>query len=242
VLDGQQRLTSLLVGLRGSFTEKQKHKRHSNADAWRTKRLFLDVLSEPEDIFDEDDDEHDEQFYNFAFEESLPPSLPGQLWIKVGDVLNYPTTGAYQTYKAQQLGKLRHDSPVAEREVAERNLDRLHRMVWQDQSISFYTEEKQDYDRVLRIFVRANDAGTKLSKSDLMMSMIASRWTDVAAREELVNLVNEINGPDENRNAITRDYVIKATLLLSGLDHHYQVRNLTLAKGIIPLRQVSVEG
>lgn len=228
VLDGQQRLTSLLIGLRGSYIEKERYRRNASADAWRTKRLYLDLLIEPDNVFDEDDDEHDEQLFGFSFEEDLPASLPGQLWLKVGEVLNYSSPEKFATFKAQQLGRLRQDSTQAEREIADRNLDRLYRMVWEDQSISFYTEQKQDYDRVLRIFVRANDAGVKLSKSDLMMSMIASRWTEMAAREEIDNLVKEINAANGRRNAITRDYVIKATLLLSGLDHHYQVRNLTL--------------
>ncbi|MBB6182389.1 hypothetical protein [Pseudorhizobium flavum] len=62
-----------------------------------------------------------------------------------------------------------------------------------------------------------------------MMSMISSRWTQFSAREEIVNLVQEINIEGLRRNAVTRDYVIKAALLLSGLNHQYQVRNLTLA-------------
>lgn len=228
VLDGQQRLTSLLIGLRGSLTEKIKHKRSSSSDAWRTKKLYLDLLIEPDNIFDEDEDEHDEQLYGFAFHERQPTSLPGQLWIRVGEILEHGNRDAFEIYKARQLSNLRQDATQAERDIAARNLERLYRMVWLDQAICYYTEELQDYDRVLRIFVRANDAGTKLSKSDLMMSMISSRWADISAREEIVNLVLEINEGGLRRNAITRDYVIKATLLLSGLEHQYQVRNLTL--------------
>jgi len=229
VLDGQQRLTSLLIGLRGSLTEKVKHKRSSNADAWRTKKLYLDLLVEPDNVFDEDDQEHDEELFAFEFRETPPPQLPGQLWMRVGEILEYGEASAFDAYKTKLLGMLRLDAPKAEREIAARNLDRLHRMVWRDESVCYYTEKLQDYDRVLRIFVRANDAGTKLSKSDLMMSMISSRWTRFSAREEIVNLVQQINLEGSRRNAATRDYVIKAALLLSGLNHQYQVRNLTLA-------------
>jgi len=193
VLDGQQRMTSLLIGLRGSLTEKIKHKRSSSLDAWRTKKLYLDLLIEPDNIFDEDEDERDEQLFGFAFHEHKPASLPGQLWVRVGEILEYGDRESFETFKARQLSNLRQDATQAERDIAARNLDRLHRMVWADQAICYYTEELQDYDRVLRIFVRANDAGTKLSKSDLMMSMISSRWADISAREEIVNLVLEIN-------------------------------------------------
>lgn len=59
VLDGQQRLTSLLIGLRGSFSEKAKHARHSNLSAWSEKTLFLDLLKDP-DPKNMDDDEGNE--------------------------------------------------------------------------------------------------------------------------------------------------------------------------------------
>ncbi|HWJ75032.1 MAG TPA: DUF262 domain-containing protein [Kaistia sp.] len=228
VLDGQQRLTSLLIGLRGSFTEKVKHKKSSSADAWKTKKLYLDLIREPDNIFDEDDEEHDEELFAFEFFETAPPQLPGQLWIRVGEILEHRDHESLNDFKSKKLSLLRHDAPKAERDIASRNIDRLHRMVWTDQSVCFYTEQLQEYDRVLRIFVRANDAGTKLSKSDLMMSMISSRWSEFSAREEIVNVVHEINQEGFRRNAITRDYVIKAALLLSGLNHQYQVRNLTL--------------
>lgn len=229
VLDGQQRMTSLLIGLRGSLTEKIKYKKSSSANAWTTKKLYLDLLVEPDEIFDEDDEEHDEELFAFEFRETAPPQLPGQLWIRVGEILEHRDDASFEVFKDKKLALLRLDAPKAEREIASRNLDRLRRMVWQDESVCFYTEKLQDYDRVLRIFVRANDAGTKLSKSDLMMSMISSRWSQFSAREEIVNLVQEINQEGLRRNAVSRDYVIKAALLLSGLNHQYQVRNLTLA-------------
>ncbi|HVW55864.1 MAG TPA: DUF262 domain-containing protein [Rhizobiaceae bacterium] len=229
VLDGQQRLTSLLIGLRGSLTEKVKYKKSSSVDAWRTKKLYLDLLVEPDDVFDEDDDERDEELFAFEFRETPPPQLPGQLWMRVGEILEYRDEESFETFKAKKLALLRLDAPKAEREIASRNLNRLRGTVWKDESVCFYTEKLQDYDRVLRIFVRANDAGTKLSKSDLMMSMISSRWSQFSAREEIVNLVNEINNEGFRRNTVTRDYIIKAALLLSGLNHQYQVRNLTLA-------------
>ncbi|MBB6182388.1 DUF262 domain-containing protein [Pseudorhizobium flavum] len=130
VLDGQQRLTSLLIGLRGSLTEKVKHRRSSSADAWRTKKLYLDLLVEPGDVFDEDDEEHDEEIFAFEFRETAPAQLPGQLWIRVGEILEYRDEAAFATYKERTLKLLRLDAPKAERDIATRNLDRLHRMVW----------------------------------------------------------------------------------------------------------------
>src|SRR4051794_2527157 len=79
VLDGQQRLTSLLVGLRGSYSIKLKHKRHSNPDAWVRQRLYIDLLKEPTGEGGAD------EFgvsYGFRFAAQQPENTPESLWIK----------------------------------------------------------------------------------------------------------------------------------------------------------------
>lgn len=43
VLDGQQRLTSLLIGLRGTYVAKKKYKRWDNPDAWSDQRLSVRI-------------------------------------------------------------------------------------------------------------------------------------------------------------------------------------------------------
>src|SRR6056297_1767553 len=55
VLDGQQRITSLLIALRGSFAEKAKHKRHTSPDAWSEKTLYIDLLADPDAELEEED-------------------------------------------------------------------------------------------------------------------------------------------------------------------------------------------
>ena len=45
VLDGQQRLTSLMIGLRGTYTTKKKYKRWDNPDAWSARdRISIFLL------------------------------------------------------------------------------------------------------------------------------------------------------------------------------------------------------
>ena len=44
VLDGQQRLTSLLIGLLGSYTMRAKNARKSSATSWFEDALYLDLL------------------------------------------------------------------------------------------------------------------------------------------------------------------------------------------------------
>jgi hypothetical protein len=228
VLDGQQRLTSLLLGLRGTFTVKGKGKRWDNAASWQRKRLYLDLFFDPRSQpDDESEEEQVEKLYGFEFFESPPASTNGRFWIRVGEVLNYPGEAAFESFKDGLMESLPETASRLDEKTARRTLDRLHRVVWQDEIISFYTEKDQDYDRVLGIFVRANDGGTKLSKSDLMLSMISSKWSDISAREEIYSFVDAINGRLDRRNSVTKDFVMKACLLLSGLSHVYQVKSFT---------------
>lgn len=226
VLDGQQRLTSMLIGLRGSFTVKAKGKRWDNPNAWQKKRLYLDLLVDPEQLGSENDEEDDiEHPYGFQFLEKAPVSGPASLWIKVGQILDCREKDQFASLKTSLLAQLPTSANWVARQTAERNLDRLHSMVWRDEIISSFTELNQDYDRVLGIFVRANDGGTKLSKSDLMMAVLSSKWSDISAKEEIYNLVETVNTRLDRKNNITKDFVMKACLVLSDLDHVYKVRN-----------------
>lgn len=226
VLDGQQRLTSMLIGLRGTFTVKAKGKRWDNPSAWQKKRLYLDLLVDPEQLGSDTDGADDvEHPYGFQFLEKAPVSGPASLWVKVGQILDCRDAEQFSTIKAGVLAQLPSTANWVARQTAERNLDRLYALVWTDEIISSFTEHVQDYDRVLGIFIRANDGGTKLSPSDLMMAVLSSKWSDISAKEEIYNLVDTINTRLDRKNNISKDFVMKACLVLSDLDHVYKVRN-----------------
>lgn len=50
ILDGQQRLTSLYIGLKGTYAEKIKAKRWDSPKAFPKKKLYLNLLQPAEDI------------------------------------------------------------------------------------------------------------------------------------------------------------------------------------------------
>jgi hypothetical protein len=103
----------------------------------------------------------------------------------------------------------------------------LHEVIWIEENINYYTETAGSVDRVLDIFVRANDGGVKLSKSDLMMSMITSKWHEGSARDEVFGFVDHINKSLGVPNAINKDFVLKSCLVLCGFDVKYNVSNFT---------------
>ncbi len=228
ILDGQQRLTSLLIGLRGSFTVKARGKRWDSRDAWQRKKLYLDLLVDPAQIPKNEEAEHDiEHAYGFELFQNPPQSGPANLWIKVGEIMNCGERKAFDEFVAKTIARMPETRNWTVEATARRNLERLYQMIWVENIVSFYNEANQDYDRVLGIFVRANDAGTKLSKSDLMLTMLSSKWTDISAREEIYNFVETLNSRLDRKNDVNKDFVMKACLVLSDLDHVYQVKNFT---------------
>src|SRR5262245_15519132 len=48
VLDGQQRLTSLLIGLKGHYTTKKPYLRYDDPKAWVKQSLYINLLKDPE--------------------------------------------------------------------------------------------------------------------------------------------------------------------------------------------------
>jgi hypothetical protein len=222
ILDGQQRLTSLLIGLKGSYFIKKKYRRRSDPSAWVRQYLYLDLLKDPKV---EPEDGETGVRYGFEFFERAPKSDAKHHWLRVGRVLDFSGQDSFDEFKQEEEDKLPGDVTRGQVAVFRRNLDRLYRLVWKDEAIASYTERDQDYDRVLDIFVRANEGGTKLSKSDLLLSMVTSKWGSVDAREEIYGFVDRLNNELERKNAFDKDFVMKTCLVLSDLPVQYKVEN-----------------
>jgi hypothetical protein len=144
VLDGQQRLTSLLIGLRGSFTIKTKWKRWDDPAAWVRHHLYLDLLKDPR-LEDESGDAGIR--YGLKFLGQPPINGPDHHWIRVGRILDYEDDDRMEDLREEELGNLHADVPPRLTPIFNRNLNALYKAVWKEESISYYTETSQDYDR-----------------------------------------------------------------------------------------------
>lgn len=221
VLDGQQRLTALLIGLKGLYETKKKGMWANNPKAWVKKRLYLDLFKDPRD---DDEDEWDMR-YGFEFLEDVPENDLEHYWFRVGQILNFNNRDDFDYFRMEAREKLPDDVTKLQMTLFERNLDRLYRVIWEDQVIWYYTEPDQRYDRVLDIFVRANSGGTTLTKSDLLLSTVIAKWKDINAREDIYGLVDRINGELTRKNNLDKDFVMKSCLVLSDLPVAYKVQN-----------------
>lgn len=222
VLDGQQRLTTLLIGLKGTYTIKKKYLRWNNPNAWVKQSLYLDLLKDPKTS---EDDTEEGIRYDFRFFETVPVPDGKHYWFKVGRILDFDTEESFYDFRAQEKSKLPGDLMIRQMIVFEQNLDALYRAIWKDDFIAYYMEHDQDYDRVLTIFVRANQGGTKLSKSDLLLSMVTAKWDDMNARDEIYDFVDRLNSHLTKKNDFDKDFIMKTCLVLSDLPVQYKVEN-----------------
>ena len=223
VLDGQQRLTSLLIGLRGSYKVKLKGKRWQNPDSWVKQNLYLDLMKDAGDEESEPD-----ITYGLSFFASAPAEQNGEHWFPVNSIMQFDDKDRFDAYVDKLLDSLElKDVSRTDRRVVERNLHKLYHAVWVDESIAYFTETSRSLERVLDIFVRANEGGTKLSKSDLLLSTITTTWGDLNAREEIYNYVDYLNTGLARNNDFDKDWVMKACLVLSDLPNAYKVSNFT---------------
>ena len=204
VLDGQQRLTGLNIGIRGSLARKLPYKRWSSNDAFPTRSLYLDLLWSPSD----DDDVGTR--YRFEFLTREQAEERDGCWFPVRDIMTLANGGPAMTrwLGGRDLG----DQPIEEPHEV---LFRLFQVVRNQQLVSFYEEQSQELEKVLQIFIRTNSGGTVLSYSDLLLSVAVAQWTS-DAREEIHQLVDDLNKIGSGF-AFSKDWVLKAGLMLSDI-------------------------
>jgi hypothetical protein len=212
VLDGQQRITSLLVGLRGSYRYFYYR--------WRCSRLYLNLLKPP--ALNEANPE--ELTYGFAFRESAEPDGDHpQLWYLVGRILDFEDAEDAKVDMKPQLAAL----PEDQRETANKLIGRLHNRIHTTLVGNYYQETSQDYDKVLQVFVRANSAGQPLEYSDLLLATATAKWETLDARREIHDFTDSLNEIG-NGYGFGKDFVLKSCLYLSeNLPIQYKVKNFT---------------
>ena len=224
VLDGQQRLSSLLIALKGTYIIKRKYAKKYLPTSYVVQRLYLNLLK---DSKTSEEDGKAGIYYGFRFAEKKPGNSQNEYWFEVGRILDFDSEDAFYQFVQEEREKLPDSVTKGQMNTFERNLGRLYRAIWKDDFINYYAETDQNYDRALDIFVRANEGGTKLTKSDLLLSMITSKWSGVNARDEIHQFVDRINNDLTRKNAFIKDFVMKSCLVLSDLPVAYKVDNFT---------------
>ena len=197
VLDGQQRLQGLFIGLYGSFEARE---------------LCLDILSgeiaAPDDVK-----------YRFDFRDTAAIEFP---WVRFKDLV-------FTTKKRRQIAA--DLTKAANRELTsdeiaklDDHLEVVDRTFKADETITYQVLDSIDNpelygeDDVVEVFIRANSGGTRLSKSDLLFSLLTASWE--FADEKMDDLLDSLNA---RGFSFDRDFVLKTCLVLLDQGARYEV-------------------
>ena len=215
ILDGQQRLTALTIGLTGTYANKKKNARRvNNPTNYPAKTLYLNLSHK-------NDTQESERTFNFFFKMDSEhqnrhiyiEEVTQHKWFKVGVILDLAQNNGFRIFRNE------HNLTGNEEDI----LDQLYRSIFgsgSTGSINFYEEDDQDPDKAVDIFVRINSGGTTLSFSDILMSIATATWTKFNAREQITNLVDNINSKGFS---INKDYILKSILYLFHRDIKFKI-------------------
>jgi uncharacterized protein with ParB-like and HNH nuclease domain len=212
VLDGQQRLTALNIGLRGSYRYFYYR--------WRKTELYLNLLK-PLGRNEEDPEELE---FQFEFRESSQPSNPdNELWYKVGRILDFMNSEYAKSDLKNELDKLDEQ----QQENAKILVGELHNTIHIYKLVNYYEEKSQEYDKVVEVFIRANTGGRTLEYSDILLSTATAKWKKLNARKEIYSFTDDVNTIGGGYN-FGKDFILKGSLYLTeGLPIQYKVGNFT---------------
>jgi len=234
VLDGQQRITSLYIGVKGKYRTHVKGKAWDKPENYFDRFLCIDVLFTPK--LDEE--------YRFEF---VPEEMIGkyvqsdsgnyEFWIKVSkvfeekDISNIPDI----------IDDIPDDDivfPNIARKNARKALQTLHKGLRIVQNVNYYLAKNKTLPDVVDIFVRVNSGGQKLDSSDLMLSVAAGEQGDVDIHVKIQEAVDEINNVPKNIDEgfkVDKEMLLTAGLLLTGAEslslkneHNYSSAQMNL--------------
>lgn len=200
ILDGQQRLTSLFLGLKGTVAYHRKYQSWENEEKnFPPMKLYLNLSNTSEQ-------NEGTKKYNFKFLGKIDNKWEdfrlegGEKWFKVGSVLTI-----------NSIVKFCGDNSLNSEEAVV--LEKLKNVICNEQTINYYLETDVKADKAVDIFVRINSGGRPLSISDILMSIVIAGWKENDARKEFKNLHELIAQKGFN---VSNDYIIKSLQYLLG--------------------------
>ncbi len=200
VLDGQQRLQSLFIGLMGSYDGEE---------------LYINILSgdlvAPEDIK-----------FDFKFKSSSSVQFPYILFKDLVFTDSKPKETVKTIVSANEVTEDQedriYDNVELVREVFCTQENILFQLVDSVDRPDTYTEED-----IVEIFIRANSGGTQLGKSDLLFSLLTASWEE--AENKMDELLADLN---KTGYKFDRDFILKISLVLLDKGAKYEIEKFRL--------------
>lgn len=241
VVDGQQRLTSLYIGLKGTYAYKIKGKRWSNRENFPDRKLYINLIDNRRCTIESSNEQDEknvdnlygrtegekqynlEKLYDLKFltNNQVPDNEEKNVdsfYFPVGKILSFRGYDSIKKYLYEnfynKLCKQIGSSETIENGYPYKVLKRLYDVVYKEKLINYFLETSSDIDKVLDIFVRTNSGGSVLSSSDILMSIISSNWRNKDARKEFKDLTKDVFEVGNCKFYIDKDFIIKVLLFI----------------------------
>ena len=218
IIDGQQRLTSLYIGLKGTFAYRLPKKwLKNNEENIPTRHLYLN-LSEP---LPEEDERLMHYDFKFLTKKEFDDKFDDEnaIWYLINDILNFESIEELDEYIEKQ-GWLNKD-------FTKKTIRRLRKVIFEEKLINYYLEKTPKIDTVLDIFIRANSGGRPLSFSDLLMAITIVNWKsdEKDPKKGIDDVVHKVYEIGKTGFLINQDFVLKTCLVLFNDNIKFQVKN-----------------
>lgn len=234
-LDGQQRLTSFLIGLRGSYYTHRKNKYTRNRRSYYQKFLCLNLLKDPT----REPEDAQEYIFEFDFRRSDDIEFEPD-----DDHLWYPVRLAWEIedslYEATALPEGVPNNPDVRANIRQ-NLTRLQQAIDAPQVPCEEITDMRNKD-ALELFIRRNRGGRQLSNSDIAFSLITVYWDKFEEGEDPKD-VFESNAADLSSQFGThsfgfgKGFLIRSLFYLNDERPSFEQENLVPSK-IEPLEAI----
>lgn len=143
VLDGQQRLTSLYIGLKGTYAYKIPHKQWNNDSAFPKRKLYLNVVGPAS----EGDNKYDFRFLT-AEEASNTPDDLEHYWFEVGKILKMSELSDVTDFL---INDILYSYSKERGTFAKKTLSQLFKVMHTQPIISYYKVRTEELDRSLQV-------------------------------------------------------------------------------------------
>ena len=247
VVDGQQRLTSMLIGLVGNY---EKH----TVDC--KMYINLSFSNVPKSYEEESSMEmkEDRRKFEFSFKtgnqiENIKKnySSRGELWFPVNKVLNRDVRVRKNLIKNENEIKKNEHKILKKRQKfldisriwiekkdnyniklsqsewndCQKILIQLWNKIYIDKIVSYFPLSKMLLPDIIEIFIRVNNSGTNLTRTEMLMSVVSSIWRD--GRDKIDDLLQEIN---KKGYEFDTDFIMRASLVILDVQVLVNTRNV----------------
>lgn len=232
VLDGQQRLSSIYLGLQGTHAVKLKNFKRKSDHAYPETKLYLNLLNLP--YIENDNGELDfDRAFNFEFKflteseskQSINSEGESIYWFLVGDILKWnddpDIDDIFDNLTEGKISDVQKATFKEQKRFVKKGLRDLHKRL-NEPLVNYFNIKNDDLEDILEIFIRVNSGGTILSKTDLLFSTIVATWED--GRDVIENFLKHINQKGEGFS-FNNDFLMRTCLVLCDLPVLFKVNS-----------------